>query len=58
MSDTNTLDALIQSLRRLPGVGVKSAQRVAQLCVVSKRGEKPSGNFAAHRRAATGSSWA
>ena len=40
------------------GPGVKSAQRVAQLCVVSKRGEKPSGNFAAHRRAATGSSWA
>jgi recombination protein RecR len=29
MSDTNALDALIQSLRRLPGVGVKSAQRMA-----------------------------
>jgi len=29
MSDTGTLDALIQALRRLPGVGVKSAQRMA-----------------------------
>ena len=29
MSDTNALDALIQSLRCLPGVGVKSAQRMA-----------------------------
>lgn len=29
MSDTNALDALIQALRRLPGVGVKSAQRMA-----------------------------
>ena len=29
MSDTNSLDALIQALRRLPGVGVKSAQRMA-----------------------------
>ena len=29
MSDTNALEALIQSLRRLPGVGVKSAQRMA-----------------------------
>lgn len=29
MSDTSSLDALIQSLRRLPGVGVKSAQRMA-----------------------------
>ena len=29
MSDTNALDALIQSLRRLPGVGVKSASRMA-----------------------------
>ncbi|MCZ2102946.1 MAG: recombination mediator RecR [Comamonadaceae bacterium] len=29
MSETNSLDALIQALRRLPGVGVKSAQRMA-----------------------------
>ncbi len=29
MSDTGALDALIQALRRLPGVGVKSAQRMA-----------------------------
>ena len=29
MSDTDSLDALIQALRRLPGVGVKSAQRMA-----------------------------
>jgi recombination protein RecR len=29
MSDANSLDVLIQALRRLPGVGVKSAQRMA-----------------------------
>ncbi|MEY4735732.1 MAG: hypothetical protein RL302_51 [Pseudomonadota bacterium] len=29
MSDTNALDALIQALKRLPGVGIKSAQRMA-----------------------------
>lgn len=29
MSDTGTLDALVQALRRLPGVGVKSASRMA-----------------------------
>jgi len=29
MNDTHSLDALIQALRRLPGVGVKSAQRMA-----------------------------
>lgn len=29
MSDTNALDALVQALRRLPGVGVKSASRMA-----------------------------
>ena len=29
MADTHALDVLIQSLRRLPGVGVKSAQRMA-----------------------------
>ena len=29
MSDTQALDTLIQSLRRLPGVGVRSAQRMA-----------------------------
>ena len=29
MSDTNSLDALIQALRHLPGVGVKSASRMA-----------------------------
>jgi recombination protein RecR len=29
MSNANTLDALIQALRRLPGVGVKSASRMA-----------------------------
>jgi recombination protein RecR len=29
MSDINALDALIQALRKLPGVGVKSAQRMA-----------------------------
>ena len=29
MPDTHSLDTLIQSLRRLPGVGVRSAQRMA-----------------------------
>ena len=29
MADTHALEALIQALRRLPGVGVKSAQRMA-----------------------------
>jgi recombination protein RecR len=29
MSDTNALDVLIQALKRLPGVGIKSAQRMA-----------------------------
>lgn len=29
MADTSSLDALIQALRRLPGVGVKSASRMA-----------------------------
>ncbi len=29
MSDTHSLDALIQALRRLPGVGLKSASRMA-----------------------------
>ncbi|WP_312531497.1 recombination mediator RecR [Comamonas sp.] len=29
MSDTGTLDTLVQALRRLPGVGVKSASRMA-----------------------------
>ena len=29
MSDTHRLDTLIQALRRLPGVGVRSAQRMA-----------------------------
>ena len=29
MPDTHALDTLIQSLRRLPGVGVRSAQRMA-----------------------------
>jgi recombination protein RecR len=29
MSTTNSLDVLIQALRRLPGVGIKSAQRMA-----------------------------
>lgn len=29
MSDANSVDALIQALRRLPGVGVKSASRMA-----------------------------
>ena len=29
MADTNALEGLIQALRRLPGVGVKSAQRMA-----------------------------
>ncbi len=29
MSDSNALDGLIQALRRLPGVGVKSASRMA-----------------------------
>ncbi|MDR2128286.1 MAG: recombination mediator RecR [Burkholderiaceae bacterium] len=29
MSDTHALEALVQSLRRLPGVGVRSAQRMA-----------------------------
>ena len=29
MADTSSVDALIQALRRLPGVGIKSAQRMA-----------------------------
>ena len=29
MSDVQSLDALIEALRRLPGVGIKSAQRMA-----------------------------
>ena len=29
MVDSNSLDALIQALKRLPGVGIKSAQRMA-----------------------------
>jgi recombination protein RecR len=29
MSDTHSLETLIQALRRLPGVGVKSASRMA-----------------------------
>jgi recombination protein RecR len=29
MSDANALEALVQALRRLPGVGIKSAQRMA-----------------------------
>lgn len=29
MSDAHSLDALVQALKRLPGVGVKSAQRMA-----------------------------
>jgi recombination protein RecR len=29
MSDANALDALVQALKRLPGVGIKSAQRMA-----------------------------
>ena len=29
MSDANSLDTLVQALKRLPGVGVKSAQRMA-----------------------------
>jgi recombination protein RecR len=29
MSDANSVDALVQALRRLPGVGVKSASRMA-----------------------------
>ncbi|OOG54318.1 recombination mediator RecR [Polaromonas sp. C04] len=29
MADTSSLDALVQALRRLPGVGIKSAQRMA-----------------------------
>ena len=29
MADAHSLDALIQALRKLPGVGVKSAQRMA-----------------------------
>lgn len=29
MADTHSLDVLIQSLKRLPGVGIKSAQRMA-----------------------------
>jgi recombination protein RecR len=29
MADTHSLDVLIQALRRLPGVGIKSAQRMA-----------------------------
>src|SRR4249919_145225 len=29
MADSSSLDALVQALRRLPGVGVKSASRMA-----------------------------
>ena len=29
MADSNSLDTLIQALKRLPGVGIKSAQRMA-----------------------------
>ena len=29
MADSNSLDALIQALKRLPGVGIKSAKRMA-----------------------------
>ena len=29
MADTHSLEALVQALRRLPGVGIKSAQRMA-----------------------------
>nr|MBP9685067.1 recombination protein RecR [Rhodoferax sp.] len=29
MTDTNSLEVLIQALKRLPGVGVKSASRMA-----------------------------
>jgi recombination protein RecR len=29
VADTHSLEALIQALRRLPGVGVKSASRMA-----------------------------
>jgi len=29
MSDSNAMDALVQALRRLPGVGIKSASRMA-----------------------------
>jgi recombination protein RecR len=29
MADSHSLDALVQALRRLPGVGIKSAQRMA-----------------------------
>ena len=29
MSDVQSLDGLIEALRRLPGVGIKSAQRMA-----------------------------
>ena len=29
MADTHSLEALIQALRRLPGVGIKSASRMA-----------------------------
>ena len=29
MSDTHSLDILVQALRRLPGVGQRSAQRMA-----------------------------
>ena len=29
MSDVQSLDALIEALRKLPGVGIKSAQRMA-----------------------------
>ena len=38
MSDTNALEALIQSLRCLPGVGVKSAQRMAFHLLQHNRG--------------------
>jgi len=39
MADTHSLDALIQALRRLPGVGIKSAQRMAFHILRSDRQE-------------------
>ena len=49
MADTNALETLIQSLRRLPGVGVKSAQRMAfHLLQHDRPGAQPRSAALAH----------
>ena len=38
MHDAGALETLVQSLKRLPGVGVKSAQRIAYHLLQHERG--------------------